>query len=163
MTTAEPPGSPPPLTRGTARTPTDATPERTDPPPAGTTAPAPVDVAGMPRAQRRRAVEELLLAELREVLLLPEDAEVPRQVAFFDLGMTSLRVTELRQRLVRGLGRRLDLETLFEHTTFDRLLDHLATVAGATADAGPGDTDADRASTDVPPPMLDAVLKQLYR
>ncbi len=121
------------------------------------TAPAPevARLLALPRAERREALAELLVAEFRAVLRFPDDEEFPRTTGFFDLGMTSLRLTEVRQRLVRLLGTRLRLETMFEHATVDSLLDHLVDAvlaAGTRAEPEPVDR----------PRQLDALLAQLY-
>jgi hypothetical protein len=121
------------------------------------TAPAPevARLLALPRAERREALAELLVAEFRAVLRFPDDQEFPRRTGFFDLGMTSLRLTEVRQRLVRLLGTRLRVETMFEHATVDSLLDHLVDAvleAGTRAEPEPVDR----------PQQLDALLDQLY-
>jgi len=121
------------------------------------TAPAPRvrRLLALPRAERREALAELLVAEFRAVLRFPDDEEFPRRTGFFDIGMTSLRLTEVRQRLTRLLGGRLRDETLFEHATVDSLLDHLVDVvlpAGTRAETAPAER----------PQQLDALLAQLY-
>lgn len=111
----------------------------------------------LPRSGRRPALEELVIAEFAEILGLPAGAEFPRRTGFFDLGMTSLRLTEVRQRLTRLLGDQVRIETLFEHATMDSLLEHLATavlpeLARDTTEDAPLD----------PPAQLDELLKRLY-
>ena len=122
------------------------------------------EVLALPRAGRRGALEELVIAEFADILELPVGAEFPRRAGFFDLGMTSLRLTEVRQRLTRLLGDQVRIETLFEHATMDSLLEHLATAVlpELTGEAGPArDTDGD-APLD-PPAQLDELLDRLYR
>lgn len=112
----------------------------------------------LPKAGRRAALEELVIAEFAEILGLGDGAEFPRRTGFFDLGMTSLRLTEVRQRLTRLLGDQVSVETLFEHATMDSLLEHLATavlpeLARDTTEDAPLD----------PPAQLDELLERLYR
>ncbi len=111
----------------------------------------------LPKAERRGVLEELVIAEFAEILGLPGGPEFPRRTGFFDLGMTSLRLTEVRQRLTRLLGDQLRVETLFEHATMDSLLEHLVTavlpeLARDTTEDAPLD----------PPAQLDALLERLY-
>jgi hypothetical protein len=115
-------------------------------------------VLALPKAGRRAAFEELVIAEFTEILDLPEGGEFPRRTGFFDLGMTSLRLTEVRQRLTRLLGDQVRIETLFDHATMDGLLEHLVTtvlpeLARDTTEAAPLD----------PPAQLEELLERLYR
>ena len=116
------------------------------------------EILALPKAERRAALEELVIAEFAAILGLGADEEFPRHTGFFDLGMTSLRLTEVRQRLTRLLGDQVRVETLFEHATMASLLEHLVTavlpdLARDTA------TDAPPA----PPAQLDELLTRLYR
>jgi hypothetical protein len=115
-------------------------------------------VLALPKSGRRAALEELVVAEFAELLGLPGGAEFPRRTGFFDLGMTSLRLTEVRQRLTRLLGDQIRIETLFEHATMDSLLEHLVTavlpeLARDTTEDPPLD----------PPAQLEELLERLYR
>lgn len=121
--------------------------------------PAPADLVAVPRSERRSALEDLVVAEFRDVLVLAETAEVPRQMAFFDLGMTSLRITDVRQRLTRRLGRSVETEAFFEHSTLELFIEYLADTV--LADLFPAC--ATFAEEPEPPPMLDDLLNQLYR
>jgi acyl carrier protein len=114
----------------------------------------------LPRARRRKTLADLVDAEVREVLLLPEDAETGADVSFFDLGMTSLRLTELRQRLTRRLGRRIETEAFFEHPTSQGLTDHLADTV--LSDVFPATTPAPENAQELPP-MVHEILRNLYR
>lgn len=115
-------------------------------------------VLALPSSGRRAALEELVVAEFAAILGLPGGAEFPRRTGFFDLGMTSLRLTEVRQRLTRLLGDRVRIETLFEHATMDSLLEHLA---AAVLPELSRDTTEDAAPE--PPAQLDELLERLYR
>ena len=124
------------------------------------TAPSPRvrEILALPKAGRRAALEDLVIAEFAEILGLPGGAEFPRRTGFFDLGMTSLRLTEVRQRLTRLLGDQVSVETLFEHATMDSLLEHLVTAV--LPELARDDTEA--APLD-PPAQLDELLERLYR
>ncbi|MFD8385618.1 acyl carrier protein [Streptomyces sp. NPDC059679] len=121
----------------------------------------------LPRARRRQTLADLVDAEVREVLLLPDDAETGADVSFFDLGMTSLRLTELRQRLTRMLDRRIEIEALFEHPTSQGLTDHLADTVlsdvfpGTVPASAPSATPAPQNAQELPP-MVQEILRNLY-
>lgn len=115
-------------------------------------------ILALPRSGRRAALEELVIAEFAEILGLSGGAEFPRRTGFFDLGMTSLRLTEVRQRLTRLLGDQVRVETLFEHATMDSLLEHLVTVVLPELAR---DTTEDSALD--PPTQLEELLARLYR
>ncbi|MER6786896.1 acyl carrier protein [Streptomyces sp. NPDC000658] len=82
----------------------------------------------LPRAERRQTVEDLVVAEFRTVLLMTEeDDDPPMDVSYFDLGLTSLTITDLKQRLESMLGVELSADLLFNSPTVGRLLDHICT------------------------------------
>ena len=116
------------------------------------------EILALPKAERRAALEDLVIAEFAAILDLGAGEEFPRHTGFFDLGMTSLRLTEVRQRLTRLLGDQVRVETLFEHATMASLLEHLVTVV--LPDLA-HDTAEDASSA--PPAQLDELLTRLYR
>jgi acyl carrier protein len=72
------------------------------------------------------AVETLLVRELQAALLIEDDAdEFPVDDSFFDLGLTSLRLMEVKQRVEAVLGTRIRATAVFNHATVTRLTDHL--------------------------------------
>lgn len=74
----------------------------------------------------RTAVETLLVRELQAALLIEGDGDqFPVDDSFFDLGLTSLRLMEVKQRVEAVLGARIGAATLFNHATVARLADHL--------------------------------------
>ncbi len=123
----------------------------------GDPTPVATRLAALPTAERRGALADLVIAEFLATLDLPADTDFPRRTGFFDLGMTSLRLTEIRQRLTRLLGGHVRIEALFEYATMERLLDHLAETMLADT---PVDTEPQDAA---PPKLLDELLNQLYR
>lgn len=101
-------------------------------PPVGpetTTAAAPAlrALLDLPRAERRQTVQDLVVAEFKTVLLMTEDDDLPVDVSYFDLGLTSLTITDLKQRLETMLGVELSADLLFNSPTVGRLLDHIFT------------------------------------
>jgi len=119
----------------------------------------------LPRAERHAALAQLVAAEFRTVLQMTPAEALPDDESFFDLGLTSLSVEELKQRLEAQLGCRIDAEVLFNHPTLGHLLAHLESgplgelfdaAATAPAGAGPND-DADEKS------LVDDMLARLYQ
>lgn len=125
-------------------------------------APALPRLSGLPRPERRDALEELVIKEFRSSLLMTDDEIFPADQSFFDLGLTSLSVTSLKQRLEGLLGVELDANLLFNRPTVEALMEHL------TQDLLTGLFQQSAASAPAPsaPPartLLDAALKDLYQ
>ncbi|MFT2020406.1 type I polyketide synthase [Streptomyces sp. 796.1] len=104
--------------------------------------PAP-DGAGAARAgltaadadERRRAVRDLILAQVSQVLAYaPDDVDARR--TFKDLGFDSLGAVDLRNRLGRATGLRLPSSLLFDHPTIEALERHLSTELARDANTG---------------------------
>ncbi|MFD8687714.1 acyl carrier protein [Streptomyces sp. NPDC059651] len=90
-----------------------------------TTTPLVEQLRTLSRPERRLRVEELAHNELRAALLMPEDEDVPPDQNYFDLGLTSLRVTEIKQRLEARLGCAIDTSVLFANPTLGHLVEFL--------------------------------------
>lgn len=90
---------------------------------------AAADLRAKGRSERREALEALVAAEIRTSLLMPDDEELPVDESFFELGLTSLGLQDVRQRLETALGCRLTSTDLFNNPTVLQLVEHLATVA----------------------------------
>jgi len=121
----------------------------------------------LPRSDRRDALESLVVAELKTTLLMTAEDELPREQSFFDLGLTSLRLTEVKQRLDALLGRAISANSLFNQPTVVALIDQLCdeVLPELFADPAP---DLNRA----PPPdqagaadptLVSDLLQSLYR
>jgi acyl carrier protein len=79
----------------------------------------------LPRAERRDALEAVVVEEFKSTLLMPEDEDLPIDQSFFDLGFTSLRITEAKQRLETLLGQPISANVLFNSPTVDELVEYL--------------------------------------
>ncbi|MEV5882340.1 acyl carrier protein [Streptomyces sp. NPDC052020] len=90
-----------------------------------TTTPLVEQLRALSRPERRSRVEELARAELRTALLMSADEDVPLDQNYFDLGLTSLRVSEIKQRLEAQLGCAIDTAVLFAVPTLGRLVEYL--------------------------------------
>ncbi|NGO66842.1 acyl carrier protein [Streptomyces boncukensis] len=95
------------------------------------------EICRLPASERRDALEELLAREFKASLLMDEEEEFPLDGNFFDLGLTSLRVAELKQRLERLLGCEISTNVLFNSPNLARLLDHMVTEVLPGLSGGP--------------------------
>lgn len=74
---------------------------------------------------RTEALEELVLEEFRRVLLMTDADELDLDVSFFDLGLTSLRLMDVKRSLERVLELEIDTTALFNQPTIEQLVAHL--------------------------------------
>lgn len=79
----------------------------------------------IPESDRADALETMVVAEFKAALLMSADDDLPLDESFFDLGLSSLRLVELKERLEAQLGRTISANALFNRPTVERLLDHL--------------------------------------
>ncbi|MGC0423497.1 acyl carrier protein [Embleya sp. AB8] len=79
----------------------------------------------MSRRERRDALEDLVVSCVRELLLMEDGEELPLDQGYFDLGLTSLRLNDMRAHLERVLDVGIDATVLFGLPTVDRLVAHL--------------------------------------
>ncbi|WP_405017533.1 acyl carrier protein [Kitasatospora sp. NBC_00070] len=108
--------------------------------------------------ERADALRELVAAEFRVTMLLEPDEELPLDRSYFDLGLTSLRLTEIKRRLEQRLGLAISANTMFNEPTVDALVTHLSGLL-------PGGTEApaDDAPVAQDHALLDEILKDLYQ
>lgn len=83
------------------------------------------ELAALPLSERPAQLERLVAAEFRALLLLEASDELPVDVSFFALGLTSLGAVEIQETLERRIGRRIDSASLFNNPTIGQLLSHL--------------------------------------
>jgi len=79
----------------------------------------------MRRQERRDALEELVVTSVKGLLLMEDGEELPLDQGYFDLGLTSLRLGELRAYLQEQLDLEIDATVLFSRPTVEQLVDHL--------------------------------------
>ncbi|MGH3943103.1 MAG: acyl carrier protein [Pseudonocardiaceae bacterium] len=82
-------------------------------------------LAALPRSERRDALEALVVAEFKTTLLMTAQDELSSEQSFFDLGLTSLGLTEVKQRLDALLGRAISANSLFNQPTMTALITQL--------------------------------------
>jgi hypothetical protein len=82
-------------------------------------------IAGLPDAERMRALVDLVRARVSAVLGLgPADSVDPRRT-FREIGFTSLTAVELRNSLVAATGVQLPAALVFDHPTPTAIAEHL--------------------------------------
>jgi acyl carrier protein len=94
-------------------------------------------LSNLPRSDRRDALEDLVVAQFRDLLLITDDEELGLATSYFDLGLTSLRLTEIKQRLETALDIGIDATVLFNQPTIDDLVTHLTDLLSANAAGQP--------------------------
>ncbi|MFJ5306904.1 beta-ketoacyl synthase N-terminal-like domain-containing protein, partial [Streptomyces sp. NPDC088350] len=108
----------------------------------------------VPEADRDRLLTDLVRDQLADLLGLSETRTVEPDRAFTDLGLTSVTVVELRNRLSEATGLRLPATSAFDHPTPAALGSMLRReLSGGTAEvpaAGPGQPAPGPASAAVP-------------
>jgi len=80
----------------------------------------------LPLAERREGLEELVVTEFKTTLMMTDDEDLPFDMSYFELGFTSLGITEIKERLETQLGRSVSANVLFNSPTMERLIAYLA-------------------------------------
>lgn len=79
------------------------------------------------RPERIMALETIVVTEFKAALLMTEDDELSLTDSFFELGLTSLGLTDVKQRLETLLGRGIGSTMLFNSPTVELLMEQLTT------------------------------------
>jgi acyl carrier protein len=80
----------------------------------------------LPPAERRAGLEDLVVTEFKTTLMMADDEDLPFDMSYFELGFTSLGITEIKERLETQLGRSVSTNVLFNSPTMERLIAYLA-------------------------------------
>jgi acyl carrier protein len=80
----------------------------------------------LPLSERRDGLEEFIVTEFRATLMMADDEDLPFDTSYFELGFTSLRITEIKERLETQLLRQISTNVLFNSPTMERLIAYLA-------------------------------------
>src|SRR5438128_6343481 len=79
----------------------------------------------LPLSERREGLEELIVTEFKTTLMMADDEDLPFDMSYFELGFTSLRITEVKEQLETQLGRKISTNMLFNSPTMERLISYL--------------------------------------
>ncbi|WP_457030189.1 acyl carrier protein [Kitasatospora sp. P5_F3] len=124
-----------------------------------TTTAAAEQLISLSAPERADALRELVAAEFRVTMLLEPDEELPLDRSYFDLGLTSLRLTEIKRRLEQRLGLAISANTMFNEPTIEALVAHLS----GLLPGGGTDAPADDVPVAQDHALLDEILKDLYQ
>lgn len=75
--------------------------------------------------ERSDKLESLVTEQIKSVLLMTEDEELPLTESFFDLGLTSLLLGEVKMQLEDLLCCDISITQLFNQPTADQLITYL--------------------------------------
>jgi acyl carrier protein len=84
----------------------------------------PGNLSSLPEYERRDIVEELVTDTFRTALLIDDDEPLSDR-SYFEMGLTSLRLMDIRRSLEEALGVGIDTAVLFNRPTVDQLVDYL--------------------------------------
>ena len=80
----------------------------------------------LPGPERLERLEAMVVGEFRAALLMEPDEPLAVDAPYFELGLTSLRITEAKKRLERLLGVSISSNVLFNRPTVAQLTAYLA-------------------------------------
>lgn len=116
----------------------------------------------LPPAERREALQTMVIGEIKSALLMAEQDDVPLDANYFELGMSSLRVIGVKDRLQKEIGGGIDTSMFFNRPTVRQILDYLISEPLSDLFAG-----ADAQSPDEPKTSGErfaaALLDELYQ
>ncbi|CAM5288292.1 MULTISPECIES: acyl carrier protein [Streptomyces] len=121
-------------------------------------------LSDLPRSDRAEALENIVETEFKESLLMADEDVLPHDQSFFDLGLTSLSITKLKQRLEDILHVELDANLLFNQPTVQAVLEHIMHDRLPDLFGAPEPVPAQQPASSAAPadPLLQDVLKDLY-
>ena len=87
----------------------------------------------MPRGERHDVLEDLVVSCVKEALLMDDGEDLPLDQGYFDLGLTSLRLSDVRAHLEESLGVDIDSTVLFSRPTVEQLVSYLTDALSASS------------------------------
>lgn len=103
----------------------------------------------------------VVAAQFKDALLMTEQDELPFEENYFQLGLNSLRVIDIKTGLEELLGREVDAALLFSQPTVRQLLDHLA--GAVLADFFPGVPAAEPVGAQAEATAENAMVEDLFK
>lgn len=83
-------------------------------------------IALLPVLERQEELETLAIRHFKHVLLMDDEEELALDASFFDIGLTSLRLMDVKQNLERELDLDIDATALFNQPTIEQLVEYLS-------------------------------------
>ena len=87
--------------------------------------PAREELLALPAHERQDRLQEILVEQFQRALLMDAGEEFPPDESYFDLGLTSLGLSEVKERLEERLDCEISTTTLFNSPTVDQLMSYL--------------------------------------
>jgi acyl carrier protein len=87
--------------------------------------PTSVNLATLPESEQYDTVEALVTSTFRAALLMDDDEDLPLESSYLELGLTSLRLMDIRRSLEERFGLEIDTAALFNRPTVEQLVDYL--------------------------------------
>lgn len=84
-------------------------------------------LGALSRPERFEALELMVVTEFKAALLMTDDEDLPLEDSFFELGLTSLGLVDVKQRLENLFGRGIDSTVFFNSPTVEQLMDRFTT------------------------------------
>lgn len=85
----------------------------------------PMNLAALPESEQYDTVEALVTQTFREALLMDDDEDLPLESSYLEMGLTSLRLMDIRHLLEERFGLQIDTAALFNRPTIEQLVDYL--------------------------------------
>ncbi|SDD18104.1 acyl carrier protein [Actinokineospora iranica] len=121
------------------------------------------ELLAVPLSERPDALEAVVVGEFRAALLMGAGEDLALDKAFFELGLTSLRITDVKRRLEERLGCDISANALFNRPTVRELVAYLMTDVLADVFPRQQATSAAAAGAESDRVFVDDMLKDLYR
>ncbi|GKQ35335.1 acyl carrier protein [Streptomyces sp. A012304] len=87
--------------------------------------PTSVNLATLPESEQYDTVEALVTGTFRAALLMDDDEDLPLESSYLELGLTSLRLMDIRRSLEERFSLEIDTAALFNRPTVEQLVDYL--------------------------------------
>jgi acyl carrier protein len=117
-------------------------------------------LAGLPRSERRTALQHEITAMFRRALLMEETDELAPDANYFDLGISSLLITGIKQDLEVALGCAVDTGELFGRPSIAQVVEHISDRCLPDLFGGPVAAPAMAAGSTKP--LVDRLISSLY-
>jgi acyl carrier protein len=89
----------------------------------------------LPAHEIHEEVEVLVEELFKDALLMESGEELPLQISYFDLGLTSLRLTRIKQQLEELLDVCVNTTVLFNEPTVEHLVRYLTDLLAGSSTA----------------------------
>lgn len=85
-------------------------------------------LALMPHFDRQVLLEDVVIGQCKRHLVMGDGEEISLQQNYFDLGLTSLQLVEIKEHLEETFACVINTSEIFEKPTVEQLVEHLDTL-----------------------------------